>query len=54
MRTEFWLGTLEGRNHSEDLDGGGRIILNGSWGKSGFRVWIGFIWLRIETCGWLL
>jgi hypothetical protein len=27
MRTEFWLESLKGRDHSEDLDVNGRIIL---------------------------
>jgi hypothetical protein len=27
MRTEFWLGSLKGRDHSEDIVADGRIIL---------------------------
>jgi hypothetical protein len=54
MRTKFWLGSLKGRDYSEDLGLGGTIILKSILGKSGFGVWIGFIWLRIGTGGGLL
>jgi hypothetical protein len=30
MHTEFWLGSLKGRDHMEDLGIDLRIILNGS------------------------
>jgi hypothetical protein len=32
----------------------GRIILKWFIGKKGWRLWIGFIWIRIETDGGLL
>jgi hypothetical protein len=33
--SQFWLGNLKGRDHSEDLGVGGRIIL-----KCVFRKWV--------------
>jgi hypothetical protein len=48
-----WLESLKGRDHSEDLGADGRIILKCVLGKEGWRVWIGFIWLRIGTGGGL-
>jgi hypothetical protein len=41
------LYTVKGRDHSEDIGVGGRIILKWILGKSGFGVWIGFIWFWI-------
>jgi hypothetical protein len=38
----------------EDLDLDGSIILKWILGKYGWRVWTGFIWLRIGTGGRLL
>jgi hypothetical protein len=43
VHTWFWLKIWKERDHSEDLDGDGRIALNG-WG-----VLAGFIWFRIGT-----
>jgi hypothetical protein len=43
-----------GRNHTEDLGVDGRIILKLILGKHFWRVWIGFIWLRIGTGGGFL
>jgi hypothetical protein len=50
MCTKFWLEGLKGRDHSEDLGIDGKIILKWILGKEGWKVWIGFIWLRTETC----
>jgi hypothetical protein len=49
MRTQFWLESLKGRDHSEYLSVDGRIILKLISGKKHRRVWIRFIWLRIGT-----
>jgi hypothetical protein len=46
---KIWLENLKGRDHSEDLNENGRIILKWILGKYAFGVWIGFIWLRIGT-----
>jgi hypothetical protein len=56
IRNEYkiWLESLKGRDHPEDLDIDGRIILKWNLRKLGWRVWIGFIWLRIRTSGRLL
>jgi len=35
MDTIFWLENPKGRGHSEDLDAGGKIILEGIFGKWG-------------------
>jgi hypothetical protein len=43
IHTKFWLGSLNGRDHSEDLGVDGRIILKKVSGKEGIGVWIGFI-----------
>jgi hypothetical protein len=54
MRTKFWLESLKGRDHSEDLGEDGRIILKLILKTWLGRVWTGFIWLRIGTIGELL
>jgi hypothetical protein len=51
MHTEFQLGSLKGRDRQEDLGVDGRIVLKWILGKYGWRVWIGFVWLRIGTSG---
>jgi hypothetical protein len=46
----LWSENLKGRDHSEDLGVDGRIsdwILE----KWGWKLWTGFIWLRIGTSG---
>jgi len=42
--TRFWWGNLRERDHLEDHDGDGRIILRG-------RAWTESIWLRTGTGG---
>jgi hypothetical protein len=42
------------RDNTKDLVRNGRKISKCVLGKYGCRVWIGFIWLRIETDGRLL
>jgi hypothetical protein len=51
---KVWFESLKGRDESEDLSVEGRIMLNCTSSKQGGRVWIGFIWLRTGTGGWLL
>jgi hypothetical protein len=48
------LKNLKVRDHSEDLEVDGRIILNWILRKYGGNVWNGFNWLRIGTGGGLL
>jgi hypothetical protein len=46
---------LKGRDHSEDIGvDGKKIILAWILGTQGVKVWIGRIWLRMETSGELL
>jgi hypothetical protein len=45
----FWLENLKGRDHSEDMDIDGRIILGWVLRKQGGKVWTGFVWLRIRA-----
>jgi hypothetical protein len=47
--TGFWWGNLCERDHLEDLDIDGKIILKWKVKNSDGRSWTGFIWLRIET-----
>jgi hypothetical protein len=51
MFTKFWLKSLKGRDHSEELGVDGRIILMDL--REIGRVWIGFMWLRTGTGGGL-
>jgi hypothetical protein len=48
------LGSLNGGDHSEDRGIDERIILKWILGKYSWRLWIGFIWLRIGTGGGFL
>jgi len=54
MHTKFWLENLKGRDHSEDLDVDGRVILQWILQKYGGKLWTGFMWLKIKTSGGLL
>ena len=55
MRTGFWWGKLKGKDHLEDPDGDGKIMLKIHLKGIGLvGEWTGFIWLRIETSGGLL
>jgi hypothetical protein len=48
------VGNPEGKNHWEDQDVGGWIILKWILERWDGMVWIGSIWLRIGTSGGLL
>jgi hypothetical protein len=50
----FWLESVKGRDHSEELGVDGKILLAWILGKQGGKVWTGFVWLRIGTSGRLL
>jgi hypothetical protein len=52
--TTFWSGNLRGRDHFEDLDVDGRIILERILGKQHGNVCTGFIRIRIGTVDGLL
>jgi hypothetical protein len=45
---------MKGRDHLGDLGVDERIILEWILGKEGVKVWIGFIWIIIETSAGLL
>jgi hypothetical protein len=48
------MDNMKGRDHSENLDVDGKIILEWIIGKYGGKVWTGFIWLSMWTSGGLL
>jgi hypothetical protein len=52
--TKLYSKDLKGKDHSEDLREDGRIILKRISKRQGVRMWTGFIWLRIGTCGGIL
>jgi hypothetical protein len=54
MHTKFLSENLKSRDHSEDLDVYGRIILEFMLGKQGEKLWTGCIWLRTGTSGRVL
>jgi len=47
----FWWGNLEERDHLEDPDVDGRIILRWIFRKWDVGIWTGLSWLRIGTGG---
>jgi hypothetical protein len=47
-------GNLRDKDHLEDLDIDGRIILKYIFHKYDWRAWTGLIWIRIGTGGGLL
>jgi hypothetical protein len=47
--TWIWRGNLRERDHVEDPDVDGRIILKWTLRKLDVGVWTGLIWLRIWT-----
>jgi hypothetical protein len=49
--TGFWWGNLSERDHFEDPDVDGRIILRWIFRKWDVRTWTESIWLRIGTVG---
>jgi hypothetical protein len=51
---EILAGKPEGRDHSEDPGVDRRIILEWILGKQSWKVWTGFIWLRIGISDGLL
>jgi hypothetical protein len=48
------VGKPKGKRHFEELGVDASIILKFILGNQGGKVWIGFIWPRIGTSGWLL
>jgi hypothetical protein len=54
VHIEFWWESQNERDHQEDLDIGGRIILKWIFERLHWVVCIVLIWLRIGTSGGLL
>jgi hypothetical protein len=51
MCTVFWLEGFKGRDRLEDLDMGGRLVLQWILGILSLMVWIRFMWLRVGDIG---
>jgi len=51
MHIQFWCENLHGRDHSEHVGLDRRVKLELIFEKQGWKMWIGFIWLRIWTSG---
>jgi hypothetical protein len=49
MLATFWLESLKGRDYFEDVGVDGWIILKWILGKECWKVWIGFIRLRVGS-----
>jgi hypothetical protein len=54
VHTKFWSENTKGRDHSEYLSVDGKIILEGMLRKYGYKLWTGFMWLRLGPIGGLL
>jgi hypothetical protein len=54
MLRKSWLENLTGRNHSDGLGVGGRIVLEWILERWGGGLRIGFVWLGMVTGGGLL
>jgi hypothetical protein len=54
IHTKFWAENLKGGDCFEHLGIDGKIILKWILEKQVGKLWTGFIWLRIGTCGGLL
>jgi hypothetical protein len=54
VHTEFWWGDLSERDHLEDLDVDGRIILKWIFKTFHGEALTGLFWLRIGTVGGFL
>jgi hypothetical protein len=53
MRTAFWLESVK-KKYPEDLGVDERTLLKWILSKSGWWLWIGFVWLRIGSSDELL
>jgi hypothetical protein len=54
MHIGFWWKSQKERDHMEDADVGGRLILNWILEEQNVVVWTGLIWFRIGASGGLL
>jgi hypothetical protein len=51
MLIRLWSENLNGRDHSDDLDIEGSVILEQVLGKQGGKLWTGYVWLRVGSSG---
>jgi hypothetical protein len=51
---DYWWESQSERDHEEDQDVGGWIILGWIWERWDGVMWTGLVWLRIGTGGELL
>jgi len=54
VHTKCWSKNLKGRDHSEDSGVDGKKIFEWILEEQTGKLWMGFIWLWIETSGGLL